>query len=198
MLVMLKEQTLPDGAVALVPDRYLRASDFNGKLGQANNPEWKTVAFDETGKVVLPERRDRLPLGPGRPADAGQWNLEAKEARNGTDVKLKLSLLEGEHAEQRDAKVGFPLLRRHRARALSRTAITATCWCARCRYSASRSARRAKSASHWSPPCSTCRPRNTASPRGLEGELRGDRASTTTRPTPRPGRRRSPASRATR
>ena len=34
---------------------------------QANNPEWKTVAFDESGKVVLPQRRHRLSLGPRRP-----------------------------------------------------------------------------------------------------------------------------------
>ena len=47
MLVMLKEHTLPSGETVMVPDRYVRASDFNGKLGQANNPEWKTVAFDE-------------------------------------------------------------------------------------------------------------------------------------------------------
>ena len=33
MLVMLKEHTLPDGEVITVPDRYVRASDFNGKLG---------------------------------------------------------------------------------------------------------------------------------------------------------------------
>ena len=45
MLVMLKEHTLPGGEVVMVPDRYVRASDFNGKLGAANNPEWKTVAF---------------------------------------------------------------------------------------------------------------------------------------------------------
>ena len=55
MLVMLKEHRLPSGQTVMVPDRYLRASDFNGKLGQSNNPEWKTVAFDEHGKVVLPK-----------------------------------------------------------------------------------------------------------------------------------------------
>src|SRR4029079_3175996 len=54
MLVMLKAQTLADGRKVLVPDRYVRASDFNGRIGQANNPEWKTLAFDANGKVVLP------------------------------------------------------------------------------------------------------------------------------------------------
>jgi nitrate reductase alpha subunit len=108
MLVMMKEQVLPNGQTALVPDRYLRASDFNGKLGQSNNPEWKTVAFDEHGKVVLPKGAIGFRWGPdGRP-DAGQWNLEAKEARGNQDVKLKLSVLEGENAEAGTARVAFP------------------------------------------------------------------------------------------
>jgi nitrate reductase alpha subunit len=54
MLVMLKEHVLPGGETILVPDRYVRASDFDDKLGQANNPDWKTVAFDESGRVVVP------------------------------------------------------------------------------------------------------------------------------------------------
>ena len=37
-LVQLEERTLPDGRKVMVPGRYLRASDFNGKLGQDNNP----------------------------------------------------------------------------------------------------------------------------------------------------------------
>lgn len=109
MLVMLKEQVLPSGETALVPDRYLRASDFNGKLGQSNNPEWKTVALDEGGKVVLPKGAIGFRWGPdGRP-DAGQWNLEAKEARANEDVKLRLSLLDGDiPADMQPAKVAFP------------------------------------------------------------------------------------------
>ncbi|WP_332827755.1 nitrate reductase subunit alpha [Ramlibacter sp.] len=115
MLVMLKEQVLPSGETALVPDRYLRASDFNGKLGQSNNPEWKTVAMDDGGKVVLPKGAIGFRWGPdGRP-DAGQWNLEAKEARSNEDVKLKLSSLEGAELHPREGgdpvtfeKVAFP------------------------------------------------------------------------------------------
>ncbi len=103
MLVMLKEHTLPGGETIMVPDRYVRASDFDGKLGQANNPEWKTVAFDESGKVVLPNGAIGFRWGPDGRADQGQWNLEAKEAQHGSEVKLKLSLLEGDAAEQRDA-----------------------------------------------------------------------------------------------
>jgi nitrate reductase alpha subunit len=112
MLVMLKEQTLPSGEVVMVPDRYVRASDFNGKLGQANNPEWKTVAFNEDGKVVLPNGAIGFRWGADGRADEGQWNLQAKEARNGKDVKLKLSVMEadakGMGASTQTAKVGFP------------------------------------------------------------------------------------------
>ena len=42
--------------------------------------------------------------GPDGRADQGQWNLEAKEARHGNEVKLKLSLLEGDAPEQRHAQ----------------------------------------------------------------------------------------------
>jgi nitrate reductase / nitrite oxidoreductase, alpha subunit len=108
LLVQLKEHTLPDGSKTLVPDRYVRASDFNGKLGQANHPEWKTVAFDEMGKVVLPNGSIGFRWGPdGRP-DAGRWNLEDKEARHGHDVKLKLSVLEEGAQAHEVVDVAFP------------------------------------------------------------------------------------------
>ncbi len=108
MLVMLKEHILPNGDKILVPDRYVRASDFSDKLGQENNPDWKTVAFDESGKVVLPNGAIGFRWGADGRADQGQWNLEAKEAHHGGDVKLKLSLLEGEHPASDTARVGFP------------------------------------------------------------------------------------------
>lgn len=108
MLVLLKEQTLPDGRTVMVPDRYVRASDFNGKLGQANNADWKTVAFDAVGKVVLPHGAIGFRWGPDGRADQGQWNLEAKEARHGRDVTLRLSVLEGAYPSDQTAQVGFP------------------------------------------------------------------------------------------
>ncbi len=108
MLVMLKEHTLPGGEKVLVPDRYVRASDFADKLGQGNNPEWKTVAVGADGKVVLPNGAIGFRWGlDGRP-DQGQWNLEAKEAQHGGEVKLKLSLLEDENPSKETARVGFP------------------------------------------------------------------------------------------
>ena len=94
MLVLLEERTLADGSKALAPGRYLRASDFEGRLGQDNNPEWKTVAFDENGRAVLPQGSVGFRWGPEGRSDAGQWNLEAKDAQRRA-VTLRLSLAEG-------------------------------------------------------------------------------------------------------
>ena len=103
MLVRLVEKVV-DGKTVLVPDRFVRASDFDGKLGQGNNPEWKTVAFDETGKAVLPNGSIGFRWGESGD-NVGKWNLEEKEARHGDAVQLRLSLI-----DQRDEVVGvaFP------------------------------------------------------------------------------------------
>ncbi|WP_310566662.1 molybdopterin-dependent oxidoreductase, partial [Hydrogenophaga sp.] len=107
-LVQLEERTLPDGRQVVVPGRYLRASDFNGKLGQANNPDWKTVALDQDDKLVLPNGSIGFRWGAEGRADAGKWNLEDKEARGDEQVKLKLSLMEGEGSEYEVGQVAFP------------------------------------------------------------------------------------------
>ena len=107
-LVQLEERTLPDGRKVVVPGRYVRASDFNGNLGQSNNPDWKTVAIDENDKVVLPNGAIGFRWGAEDRADAGKWNLENKEARNNTEVKLKLSLMEGEVPNYEVGEVAFP------------------------------------------------------------------------------------------
>ena len=112
MLVMLKEHTLENGSTCLVPDRYVRASDFADQLGQDNNPDWKTVALDAGGQVVVPQGAIGFRWGPDGRADTGQWNLEAKEARTGNEVSLKLSVMEGEGGVENtatdSAQVGFP------------------------------------------------------------------------------------------
>ena len=107
-LVQLEERTLADGRKVHVPGRYLRASDFNGKLGQDNNPEWKTVALDQTDRVVLPNGSIGFRWGAEGRSDAGKWNLENKEARGDSEVKLKLSLMEGEGSEYEVGEVAFP------------------------------------------------------------------------------------------
>ncbi len=111
-LVQLEERKLPDGRTVLVPGAYLRASDFNGKLGQANNPEWKTLAIDTSDKIVVPNGSIGFRWGAEDRADVGKWNLEDKEARHDGDVKLKLSFMEGSDgggaADYEVGEVGFP------------------------------------------------------------------------------------------
>ena len=85
-----------------VPDRMLRASDIPGELEQSNNPDWKTVAIDESGDDALV-----CPVGSigFRWGEAGKWNIEERSGANGAETRLRLSLI-----EIRDdvAPVGFP------------------------------------------------------------------------------------------
>jgi len=70
-----------------VPDRFVRASDFDAALGEDNNPEWKTVAYDEkTGAIVAPCGSIGFRWG-----EAGKWNLEERDA-SGKETTLRLSL----------------------------------------------------------------------------------------------------------
>jgi nitrate reductase alpha subunit len=78
-LVRLKQQ---DGRY--VPERFLRASDFAGALKQSNNPEWKTVAFDEISQtMVVPQGSIGFRWG-----EKGEWNLEERAG----DAQVRLSL----------------------------------------------------------------------------------------------------------
>ncbi len=108
LLVTLREETLPDGRRVRVPDRYARASDFNHDMGQTNNPDWKTVAFDANGKVVLPNGSIGFRWGDQDRPDVGKWNLEAREARHGDEVKLKLSVIEDGEQAHEVVDVAFP------------------------------------------------------------------------------------------
>ncbi|MRU14689.1 nitrate reductase subunit alpha [Roseovarius sp. A21] len=82
MLVKLEEK---DGQ--LVPGRLLRADDFDDKLGEDNNPEWKTIALDgKSGSYVAPNGSIGYRWG-----EDGEWNLE--ERANGADTELKMSLI---------------------------------------------------------------------------------------------------------
>ena len=79
-----------------VPGRMVRASDFSDGLGQANNPEWKTVAIDEnTGHVVVPNGSIGFRWG-----QEGQWNIAPSE-----NVRLQKSFIKGYDAV---ASVAFP------------------------------------------------------------------------------------------
>ena len=89
MLVKLVEQN-----GKLVPGRLLRADDFDNKLGEKNNPEWKTIALDrKSGNPVAPNGSVGFRWG-----EKGKWNLE--EIADGKDTDLRLSLiLEENHDE---------------------------------------------------------------------------------------------------
>ncbi|SBR51609.1 nitrate reductase subunit alpha [Halomonas sp. HL-93] len=88
----------------LVPGRQLRASDFADNLGQSNNPEWKTLVWDETRhQLVVPRGSIGFRWGEDE-ANQGKWNLEPLDAEGG-EIKPLLSL-----ASQHDAvaRVAFP------------------------------------------------------------------------------------------
>ena len=95
LLVRLQEQ---EGGY--VPERLLRASDFDGALKEENKPEWKTVGLDETtGKVVVPNGSIGFRWG-----DTGKWNLEERDGK-GKEIKLRLGL---KGVEDHVASVRFP------------------------------------------------------------------------------------------
>ncbi len=90
----------------LVPDRFVRASDFPDSLGHASNPDWKTLAFDElSGDVVAPNGSIGFRWNQKQGEDQGKWNTEQKDGASGRDVKLRLSLIE---TRDEVAAVSFP------------------------------------------------------------------------------------------
>ncbi|TNF13380.1 MAG: nitrate reductase subunit alpha, partial [Rhodobacteraceae bacterium] len=87
MLVLLDEQ---DGRH--VPGKMLRASDLDGALGEANNPDWKTVAHDETsGNLVVPNGSIGFRWG-----EEGKWNLEDRAGAKETRLRLS-QVMEEDH-----------------------------------------------------------------------------------------------------
>src|SRR5690606_17773772 len=95
LLVKIVEQ---DGR--LVPDRLLRAADLPDALGETNNPDWKTVAFDElSGELVAP-----LGAAGFRWGEKGKWNLEERDGR-GREIRARTTLAGSEDAIE---PVAFP------------------------------------------------------------------------------------------
>jgi len=96
MQVMLRKHG--DGYVS---DRFLRASDFDGALGETNNPDWKTIVYDEKTKTfVAPNGSIGFRWG-----EEGKWNLLEKNAVNQKKILAELSCI-----KIRDdvVSVGFP------------------------------------------------------------------------------------------
>ncbi len=84
-----------------VSGRFLRASDFDDKLGQANNPEWKTIVYDEKGKsYVCPNGSVGFRWG-----EEGKWNLLPKNAGNQQEIAAELSCI---NSRDTVVSVGFP------------------------------------------------------------------------------------------
>ncbi|NMQ19089.1 nitrate reductase subunit alpha [Candidatus Competibacter phosphatis] len=74
--------------------RFLRASDLAGSAEQANNPEWKTLAFDENSdQLIVPNGSIGFRWGE-KDGMVGKWNLEAKESLTGAETQLRLSVNE--------------------------------------------------------------------------------------------------------
>ncbi|HPE59992.1 MAG TPA: nitrate reductase subunit alpha [Thiolinea sp.] len=70
--------------------RFARASDFVENLGEANNPDWKTVAIDEaSGEIISPNGSIGYRWG-----EEGKWNIHQKNAASQQDVTLRLSLVD--------------------------------------------------------------------------------------------------------
>ena len=79
--------------------RFLRASDLGG-LGEQNNPEWKTLAFDElNNELTVPNGSVGFRWG-----EQGKWNIEEKDSQ-GRETRLSLSLA-SQHDEM--ASVSMP------------------------------------------------------------------------------------------
>ncbi len=97
MLVMLDERE--DGSYA--GGRMLRAADLVGSLGEEKNAEWKTIAIDEaTGKLCVPQGSMGF-----RWDESRKWNLEPRNAKDGAEFKMQLSLSE---TYDEIVEVGFP------------------------------------------------------------------------------------------
>ncbi|SFM98229.1 respiratory nitrate reductase alpha subunit apoprotein [Izhakiella capsodis] len=95
MLVLLEPR--PEGYQ--VAGRLLRASDLSNKLGESNQPQWKTVAIDEdSGELVAPNGSIGFRWG-----EKGKWNLEPKAAEKPVTLRLGLK---GQHDEV--VPVGLP------------------------------------------------------------------------------------------
>ncbi|MBN8530317.1 MAG: nitrate reductase subunit alpha [Alphaproteobacteria bacterium] len=87
---------------ALVPERMVRASDFQGALGAENNPEWKPVV------ICGREEKIRVPNGTAgsRWGQKGKWNLEPKDEVTGEEIWPLLTLIE--HSKREIGSVSFP------------------------------------------------------------------------------------------
>lgn len=82
-------------------DRTLRASDFKDKMGQSNNPDWKTIVYDEKTKAfVCPNGSMGFRWG-----EEGKWNILPKNSVNQEEISAELSCID---SKDDIVAVGFP------------------------------------------------------------------------------------------
>jgi nitrate reductase alpha subunit len=62
----------------------VRAADLLDGLGESNNPEWKTVAYNSAGELVAPNGSIGFRWG-----EKGKWNLEQQAA--GQEIELAVA-----------------------------------------------------------------------------------------------------------
>lgn len=92
---------LEDKAGRLVPGRMVRASDFKGNLDEKNNPDWKTVCFDEeSGDITVPTGSIGFRWG-----EEGKWNIVPTNSKTGMAIRPRKTLL---GVEDEIVKVAFP------------------------------------------------------------------------------------------
>ena len=95
-----------------VPERFIRASDVVKGCGEANNPEWKTLAYDETSNaIVVPKGSVGFRWG-----EKGKWNLEEKASKRPRHQAAAVAL----HHQGRCRGGRLPLFRQSRARSFPR------------------------------------------------------------------------------
>ena len=86
---------------AYVTDRNLRASDFDGAMGEANNPEWKTVVYDTKSKsFIAPNGSIGFRWG-----EEGKWNLLEKTGAVQAETEAELTCID---SKDDVVSVGFP------------------------------------------------------------------------------------------
>jgi nitrate reductase alpha subunit len=81
-------------------DRLLRASDFDDGLGEQNNPDWKTVVWDEqTETYIVPNGSIGFRWG-----EEGRWNLKLQNEAS-TKIRPQLSFI---NIADETVEVAFP------------------------------------------------------------------------------------------
>ena len=107
MLVLLKERTLPDGHPRCPTATCVRPTSTAISAGQEPRPENGGLGRGLARSCCL-KARSAFAGGPTEAPTQASWNLEDKDARHDSDVTLRLSLLEGDHAVQRHRAGRFP------------------------------------------------------------------------------------------